>query len=219
MTKKIVVFGAGGHAKTVIDVIEKGKLYTIVGLLDNNKPVGQIVYGYNILGDDHWLAEHASSIDGAIVAIGDNWIRGSVVKLLRSIQPSLPFISAIHPSAQIARGANIGVGSVVMAGAVVGSDTEIGDHCILYPNVSVDHDSTIDNFVSFAPRSVTGGNVHIGSFSAIAISATVIHGITIGEHCVIGASATVLSNIAPYTVAYGTPARFIRTRKQGECYL
>lgn len=219
MSKPIVVFGAGGHAKAVIDTIEKQGQYKIAGLLDANKSVGQMVYGYEILGDDSWMETHASSISGAIVAIGDNWIRGSIVHKLLLANPQLLFCTAIHPSAQIARGARIGAGSVIMAGAVVNSDTAIGEHSILYPGVSVDHDSHIGSFVSFAPKSATGGNVRIGQYSAVAIGTTIIHGITIGDHSVIGAGSTVLSDIPSQTIAYGTPAKPIRNREQGERYL
>ncbi|MFD0588429.1 acetyltransferase [Paenibacillus sp. GCM10027627] len=219
MSKSIVLFGAGGHAKAIIDTVEKEGRHSIAGLLDGNKPPGQSVYGYEVLGDDCWLLKHGGSIDGAIVAIGDNWTRAAVTEQLLRLYPSLPFSTAIHPSAQIARGARIGAGSVVMAGAVLGSDAEMGGHNVIYPLVNVDHDSRTGPFVSFAPRSVSGGDVRIGAYSAIGIGATLIHGITVGEHSVIGAGATVVSDIPSYTVAYGTPAKPIRTRKQGERYL
>lgn len=219
MSKPIVVFGAGGHAKAMIEVIEKQGLYEITGLLDANKSIGETIYGYKVLGDDSWLEKHSTSIYGAIVGIGDNWTRGVIVRKLLKAIPNLTFCTAIHPSAQIARGVCIGAGSVIMANAVVNSDAVIGEHTILYPGVSVDHDSNIGSFVSFAPKAATGGDVRVGHYSAISIGATLIHGITIGEHSVIGAGSTVLSNIPSYTVAFGTPAKPIRSRKQGERYL
>lgn len=219
MSKRMIIFGAGGHAKTVVDTVEKAGIYEIAGLLDQRLPAGEQVYGCTVLGSDDWLSSHADTIDGAIVAIGDNWTRGLVVQSLKRKFRNLPFATAIHPSAQIARGARIGAGSVVMAGAVVNSDAIIGEHGILYPGTSVDHDSRIGSFVSFAPRCATGGNVSIGDYTAIAIGAVLIHGRTIGEHCVIGAGATVVSDVPPHTVAYGTPARAVRSRAAGERYL
>ncbi|MBH5317301.1 acetyltransferase [Paenibacillus sp. GSMTC-2017] len=217
--QSIVVFGAGGHAKTVIDVIEKQGLYRIIGLLDSNRSAHDVVYDYNILGDESWLSLHSDAIDGAIVAIGDNWTRSCIVSKLKAFVPTLSFITAIHPSAELARGSRVGVGSVVMAGAVINSDATVDEHCILYPHTSIDHDSRVGSFVSFAPQSVTGGNVSINDYTAIAIGATIAHGITIGEHSVIGAGATVLTNIPSHTIAYGTPARVIRPRGIGERYL
>lgn len=217
--ESIIVFGAGGHAKAVIDVIEKAGIYSIVGLIDSNKPVGTKVYGYSVLGNDDWIHQHHNDIYGGIVAIGDNFTRASITAAIKSHHPNFAFTAAIHPSASIARGASIGDGTVLMAGAIVGSDAVIGEQCVLYSGASIDHDSVIDSFVSFAPRAATGGNVRIGTCSAIAIGATIIHGRAIGEHSVIGAGSTVISDIPAYTVAYGTPAKAIRTRMSGESYL
>lgn len=219
MSKRIIIFGAGGHAKAVIDTVEKQGIYDIAGLLDQRITAGEQVYGCKVLGSDAWLETHADSIDGAIVAIGDNWTRGLIVHKLKRLYPELSFVTAIHPSAQIARGARIGAGSVVMAGAVVNSDAIIGEHGVLYPLASIDHDSRIGSFVSFAPRCATGGNVIVGDYTAVAIGAVLIHGRTIGEHCVIGAGATVVSDVPSHTVAYGIPARSVRSRAQGERYL
>ena len=38
MMKKIIIIGAGGHAKSCLDVIEsKNNLYKVVGFVDNKK--------------------------------------------------------------------------------------------------------------------------------------------------------------------------------------
>lgn len=217
--QNIVVYGAGGHAKAVIDAIEKAGLYHIVGLLDGFKTAGTFVYGYEILGDESWLASNAESISSGIVAVGDNWSRSRIAAAITSLNPAFTFITAVHPASSIAKGASIGEGTVVMAGAVINSDTRIGDHCVLYPNTSVDHDCTVGSFVTFAPKAATGGNVNIGNYSVISLGANIIHGRTIGEHTVIGAGSTVLSDIGSHAIAYGTPARLVRKREPGERYL
>ncbi|MFD0961400.1 acetyltransferase [Paenibacillus chungangensis] len=215
----IVIFGAGGHAKAVIDTIEQQGRYRIIGLLDANQPTGKRVYGYEILGDDSWLFVHEHSVHGAVIAIGDNWTRAAIATRLEADVPQLAFPTIVHPAAHVARGASVGAGSVVMAGAVIGSDASLGQHCIMYPGSIIEHDGIMEDYASFAPRAAAGGNVKIGSHSAIGIGATVIHGIAIGGHCVIGAGATVVKPVSDQTVAYGTPARIVRTRERGERYL
>lgn len=219
MSNGIIVFGAGGHAKAVIDTIERQGAYEIIGLLDGGKPVGEQVYGYSVIGDETWLADRNNQAGGAIAAIGDNWTRGLVVRGISRIRPELPFVTAVHPAASVARGARIGAGSVVMAGSVVGSDAEIGEHAVLYAGSCIEHDSRIGSFVSLAPKAATGGNAAIGDYTAVAIGVSIIHGVAVGEHCVIGAGSTVVRNIASHTVAYGTPARAVRSRTSGERYL
>ncbi|WP_219834506.1 acetyltransferase [Paenibacillus sp. R14(2021)] len=217
--ESIVIFGAGGHAKSVIDVIEQEGRYRILGILDNHKPVGTVFYGYEVLGDESWLTASDTRIYGGFAAIGDNWTRSKVTAAILAAQPSFTFVTAIHPRASVAKGAVIGAGSVLMAGAVVNADTVIGEHCVINTNASVDHDSIVGDFVNLAPNAASGGQVRIGSFSTLSLGAGVIHSVTIGEHALIGAGAVVLSDIESRSVAYGTPAKVVRYREVGECYL
>ncbi|WP_025698206.1 acetyltransferase [Paenibacillus forsythiae] len=215
----IVIFGAGGHAKAVVDAVEREGRYRIFGLLDSHKASGSDIYGYRVLGNEQYIAEHREEIKGCIIAIGDNWTRALIAARIALRYPDLPFVTAVHPGAWIARGAKLGQGTVVMAGAVVNSDTLIGEHCILYPKASIDHDSRIGDYVTLAPGATTGGNVTVGDYSVLSLGVSVIHSVSIGEHTVIGAGATVLSDIGGYAVAYGPPAVIARSRAAGERYL
>jgi sugar O-acyltransferase (sialic acid O-acetyltransferase NeuD family) len=222
MTKdNIVVIGSSGHAKVVIDVIEKEGKYRIVGLVDSYKQGLERVYGLGLMGAEEVLEPLVANgtISGGIIAIGDNWKRHLMAEKIKALVPQFKFISAVHPSAQIARGVKIGDGAVVMAGAVVNSDSRIGDFCILNTNSSLDHDCVMEDFSSLAPNATTGGNVMIGEFSAISLGANIVHGHGIGKHTVIGAGALVLDDIPEYCIAYGAPAEVIRKRQEGDRYL
>jgi sugar O-acyltransferase (sialic acid O-acetyltransferase NeuD family) len=217
----ILIAGASGHAKVIIDIIEKEKRHGIAGLLDDQLPPGASFLGYPVLGSERDLQSFADAhgIMAGIVAIGDNWLRSQVVAKILAALPGFRFVTAIHPSAEIARGATIGAGTAVMAGAIVQSDARIGEHCIVNTGASLDHDAVLEDYASLAPRATTGGNARIGAYSAVAIGAVVLHKVTIGEHTVIGAGATVLEDVPAFSVAYGTPARVVRRRQAGEKYL
>lgn len=217
--KNIVVVGASGHASVVIDIIERQRAYSIVGLLDRRGSGSAM--GYEILGTEEDLPALAAArgITDAIVAIGDNWTRHLVVRSLEALVPGLEFVTAVHPAAQVGRGTEIGKGSVVMAGAVINPNARVGPFCVVNTCASLDHDSVMDEFSSLLPNASTGGSVRIGAFAAVCQGANVIHGRTVGAHTVVGAGATVLRDLPPCAVAYGTPARVIRQRKQGEPYL
>ncbi len=217
----VVVFGCSGHARVVIDILETERRCRIVGLVDSYKPVETRLLDYQILGTEADVAEliHAHVCDALVVAVGDNWIRGQIVNQLKESVPGLRFISAIHPSAQISKNALIGAGTVIMPGVVVNAGSRIGESCILNTCSSLDHDCTMADFASLAPRAVTGGNVSIGAYTAVAIGATVSHGTQIGDHTVVGAGALVVSDIPAGVVAYGVPARVIRTRNPDDPYL
>lgn len=219
--KNIAIVGSSGHAKVIIDIVEREGKYKISGLLDQFRKVGEQTLGYEILGQEEDLPRLTKyqSIEGAIVAIGDNFVRSRMAARIAELCPDLCFVSAIHPKAIIARDVSIGEGTVIMAGVSVSPCCSIGRHCILNTNSSLDHDSSMEHFSSLAPRATTGGKCRIGEHSAISIGAILIDGVQVGEHTVIGAGSVVLRNIDPYKVAYGTPARVVRERKAGDKYL
>jgi sugar O-acyltransferase (sialic acid O-acetyltransferase NeuD family) len=218
---RIVILGSSGHAKVIIDIVEQEGVHAIAGLVDRRCGVGERIFGYSVLGrdEDLPLLIEKYSLAGAIVAIGDNFIRSNVVARVAAACPGLPFLSAVHPKASIARGASIGGGTMIMAGVVVNPCCSIGRFCILNTGSSLDHDSTMGDFSSLAPRATTGGNCRIGAYSAVCIGAVLAHGVSVGEHSVVGAGSTVLGDIESYKVAYGTPARIVRQRSPGGRYL
>ena len=218
---KVLLIGASEHAKVVMDVIEKEGKYEIYGLIDSYKPAGNDVFGYKILGAEDTLVDlfMAGEVTGGIITIGDNWMRHKMAEKIKPILPGFNFITAVHPTASIARGVTIGAGSVLMAGVIVNSDSKIGEFCILNTRSSLDHDCVMGDFSSLAPGVITGGKVSIGAFSAISLNASIIHGVSIGEQTVLGAGAVALKDIPAYCVAYGAPAKVIRKREAGEKYL
>src|SRR5258706_1013671 len=217
---RIVVIGSSGHARVVVDILHQNHC-EVVGLLDTYKPIANEVLGHQVLGSDEDLSAlvTANICDSVIVAIGDNWIRNRMVRRIRELVPGIRFVSAIHPSAQIARDVSIRQGTVIMAGVVVNTGCDIREFCILNTRSVLDHDLIMEKFFSLAPGGTTGGGVRIGAFSAIAIGAVISHSIRIGEKTVIGAGATVVEDIPDGVVAYGTPARIIRSRNPEDSYL
>jgi len=220
LSRRIVVIGASGHAKVVIDIIEQQGSFKIVGLIDSFKEPGTRMMGYDVIGREDSIAELIATeeITGGIIAIGHNWVRCRIAKGIRELAPDFAFVNAIHPSARIAREVTLGHGVAVMAGVSVNPGTQIGDFCFLNTNSSLDHDNILGEFSCIQPNAATGGNVKIGAFSAISMGANVIHGVTIGSHTVVGAGSAVLSDIPDLVVAYGTPCRVIRRRKPEDSY-
>lgn len=219
--ENIVIVGSSGHAKVIIDIIERANHYKLIGLIDSFSAVGSETLGYRVLGNELALPSLVKTqrVAGMLLAVGDNYARCSLRSRIAAIAPQLPLVSAIHPQAVIARSAQIGAGTVVMAGAVINADCVIGESCIVNTNASLDHDCEMSPYSSLAPGAVTGGNCRIENFSAIGIGAILKHRITVGEHSVIGAGAVVLQDIESYVVAYGNPAKKVRSRTAGALYL
>lgn len=221
MDLPILIVGSSGHAKVVIDIVERAGQYRIVGLLDCFRRVGEETMGYPVLGSktDLPALRERFGLAGVIVAIGDNAARARVSAQLAALCDGLVFVNAIHPSACVAREVSIGAGSVVAAGAVIGPGSRLGVGCLINTRASLDHDGVLGDHVSLAPGATLGGGCRVGDGSAIGLGASVIHEVRIGAQVVVGAGSTVLHALGDGVVAYGTPARPVRSRVAGDPYL
>jgi len=219
--RNIVIVGASGHGAMVLDCIRKEGRYKVLGYLDSFKKKGTQQNGLEVLGNEFDLPWLISKLDihGIIVAIGNNWKRKEMADKIDNIAPNLEIVTAIHPRAAIAMAVKIGKGTVIMSGAVVNANSCIGDFCILNTNSSLGHDGNIKDFSSIASGACTGGSFVLGEYSAISLGANVIENITIGKHSLVGAGSLVINDIKAYSVAYGSPARFVRERKIESPYL
>ncbi len=222
MINKILIIGASGHAKVIIDIIEKEGKYEIFGLIDSFKNKGDSIFNYKILGTEKDLPKLFKDHDdivGGIVAIGDNYTRMKIYLDISSKIKNFNFINAIHPSSVVCRNVTIEKGSVIMPGAVISSDVKIGKQCIVNTNSTVNHDCIIEDFVSIAPGATLAGGVKVGKCTAISLGANVLEMINIGKHTIIGAGSLVNKNIGSYKKAYGLPAKEISDRKIDDKYL
>jgi sugar O-acyltransferase (sialic acid O-acetyltransferase NeuD family) len=211
---KMVIAGAGGHAKVVCDaILASGTPETdIVGFADDNPELaGRMVLGFPVLPgiDSLGLVGSASLAMG----VGDNAARRRLFDRARALGYTL--VTVVHPEAVIGRGCRIGSGTVVLANVVVNTDTEIGDNVILNTACSVDHDCVVGAHSHVAPGATLAGGVRIGEETLLGIGCTVIPGLSIGARCVIGAGAVLLTNLDAGCVAVGVPARVIKQRQGG----
>jgi sugar O-acyltransferase (sialic acid O-acetyltransferase NeuD family) len=218
----IFLIGASGHAKVVIDAVEREGRMKIIGVVDPALEPGQSVLGHpRLAGTDDEIPElmRSHGVHSVLIAIGDNWRRYRIAQWLKDRVPETRFETCIHPSACIGRDVSIGAGTVVLAGAVLNIEARVGEHCLINTLASLDHNSTMGDGSSLAPGATVGGNTQIGAFSAVALGAKVLHNVEIGNHCVVGAGAVVISDVPDRQVLVGVPARSVRTREPGDRYL
>ncbi|MEK6643161.1 MAG: acetyltransferase [Planctomycetota bacterium] len=206
----ILILGAGGHGRVVLDIILQARSHNPVGFLDNNPDIhGRRIDGLPVLGGINDLEKlKASGVRAAVIAIGDNGARRALGDLLES--HDFEIVSAIHPSAQLARNASIGKGVVIAAGALVCAHCQIGDYAILNTGCIIDHESMIGMATHICPGVRLAGHVTVESGAHIGIGATVIQNVRIGFEAIVGAGAVVTQDVEPMTTVVGVPARPIK---------
>jgi sugar O-acyltransferase (sialic acid O-acetyltransferase NeuD family) len=205
-SQQIFVFGASGHAKVVLDIVEREGRAKVAAVVDDDPArAGQMLLGYRVAGGRDELLGRGANAGLVIVAIGTNAARRSVAAWLAS--QGFAFASAIHPAAQIGREVRIGAGTVVMAGAAINPDTEIGMHCIVNTGASVDHDCRIADGAHVAPGARLCGGVSVGTGVFIGAGAVIVPGRRIGADAIIAAGAVVLKDVPERAVVAGNPAR------------
>ncbi len=219
--KNILIYGASGHSKMIVDIIQKNNVYRLKGFIDSYKPVNEVVYGYNIISDLDQLPRviEELNIEGIVIGIGENSTRLEAYGKIMKIAPNLKFVPIIHPNATIAGDVSIKEGSVIMANVVINANAKVGRFCILNTASTFGHDSEMADFSSLASGVTVAGTVQVGFCSAICLGATIIQNLTIGDNTVIGAGSLVLKSIGDNKTAFGAPIHTIKDRSPKSKYL
>ena len=206
---KVVLYGAGGHGRVVADILAVGTGTEVVGFLDDDGAQrGQRVGLLTVLGGMETLQKlRATGVTGAIVTIGANAARVSKARAVEAA--GFELCSAIHPKAVVAKDVVVGVGTVIMAGAVVNPGARIGRNAIVNTGATIDHDCRLDEGVHVSPGANLAGSVEIGAGAHLGIGCCVIPDIRIGAGCTIGAGAVVVRDIPDGETWAGNPARKI----------
>ena len=185
----MILFGASGHSKVVLDILIS-KQAKVEFIVDDNPNVLEM-FGVKVYNTNNIDLEK-----DAIIAIGDNKTRKKV-----SEKYSFKYATAIHQRATVSQFAFIDEGSVVMANSAINPDVKIGKHCIINTGAVIEHDCEIGNFVHVSPNASLSGNVVVGEGVHVGVGASVIQGIKIGKWSIIGAGSVIIKDVPDYATS------------------
>lgn len=193
MTSKILLIGCGGHAKSVIDIVENTLEWSIFGLIGLPEQVGHSVQGYSVVGSDKDLSDIRAHCHHAFLALGQIGIsekRQHIAASLNALGFSFPTL--ISSKAFVSNNAIIDVGSFVGHGAVINASASVGKHCILNSLCLVEHDSSIGDFCHISTGVLLNGGVSVGSGSFIGSGCIIREGICIPQNTSLSAGQRVM---------------------------
>jgi UDP-perosamine 4-acetyltransferase len=199
---RLLVVGAGGHAKVVIDAARMMG-WTVVAVTGTHDDAAEVL-GIPVSRDAEGI-----DADGFIIAVGNNRIRARLFDEYRG--GGLHPLSVIHPSAVIASGVRIGAGAFVAAGAVINIDATIGEDAIVNTGCTVDHDCVVGDHALVGPTASLCGESRIGAGVTFGAGASIIPVKHVGDWTVIGAGAAVVDDVPARAVFAGVPARRVGT--------
>lgn len=206
MANGIVIVGAGGHAKVVIEILRA--LGLEVSFCVGGPDAVDTCLDVPVLKGDHWLEVLRSEGSSRIfIGLGPNRLRLKLAQVALDLGYEL--INAISPSAVVSPSVKLGTGIVAMAGAIINAEAEIGDLAIINTGATVDHDCKIGRAVHIAPQCGLAGCVEVGDGTFFGIGSRAIPGVRIGEWSVIGAGAVVIKDVPANVTAVGVPAHIV----------
>ena len=171
------LYGAGGHCKVIIDIIDSLEK-RVDAVFDDNINISSILN----TPVSQWKIEYQAQHKNILISIGNNKIRKKISETIAA-----NFISLIHPSAIVSKYATIGKGVVVMPNAVINAGATIGKHCIVNTKSNIEHGAVIGDFCHISTCAVVNGDSAIGKGTFLGSNATVSNGVTIEENSVISA--------------------------------
>jgi sugar O-acyltransferase (sialic acid O-acetyltransferase NeuD family) len=210
MNYPVIILGAGGHAKVLIDTLRLRSV-ELLGIADADPAKkGQLLLGVPVIGGDEEITKYPAATIHLVNGIGSVRINPLRRRLFENFKDDgYQFTSAIHPSAIIAADAALSEGVQIMAGAVVQAGCRIGKNAIINTCASLDHDCSVSDHVHISPGATLSGGVAVGENSHIGTGATVIHGIKIGRNSLVAAGAVVILDVPDGVTVAGIPARKI----------
>ncbi len=203
----LAIFGTGGHAKSVYDIVKKKKIY----FFDRERKIFKVNNKkFKIIGNLESIIDYKKNISKVVVTIGNNKIREKYYKILK--KKKFRFATLVHPKSYLSIGSKIGEGSVIMQGCMINTDSTVGNDCIINTNVSIDHDCVIKDHSHICPGVVMAGNVKIGKNCWIGLGSKIIENCVIGDNVFVAAGTVVTKDIKSNSFVKGIPAKYARKK-------
>ena len=198
--KNLILIGAGGHAKSCIDVINSSKKFKILGLIDNTKT--KKLLNYKILGDDKYLDKFKNN-KKILTFISIGFIKSPQTRIklfnrIKKLKFNFPVVISKH--AYVSKSSKILEGTIVHHFVVINSNAKIGFNTIINTSATIEHDVVVGNHCHISTGAILNGGVRIGDGTFVASRTVIREGVKIGNNCIIGMGMVVKKDLKNFSV-------------------
>lgn len=204
----VILFGCGGHARSIVNTIRKNDEKSNILLVDKNATNGEVILNCKV-ECVYQLREN----DSYIVAIGDNLKRKKIYEALLKFQMG-HCISVVANNAIIGIETKIGKGTFIASNTYIGPEVKIGNNTIINTGSLIEHEVVIGDHTHIAPHVTICGRTRIGNNVFCGAGSTIIDKVAICDNVIIGAGAVVIDDITKTGVYVGVPAKKITGDKK-----
>lgn len=213
MKRPLIIIGAGGHSKVLLDILQDRE-EDILGLTEaNDTRQNDRILDIPIIGQDQVIFQFDPEFLFLVNGIGkiDRGMHRQELFLYFK-RYGYQFTQVIHHSAVVSSHVQLSEGIQVMAGAVIQAGSIIGENSIINTRAALDHDVYIGAHVHIAPGAIISGGVKVGDGTLIGAGATIIQGIKIGSNSIVAAGSVVVKDVADGVTVMGVPAKVVDKR-------
>jgi sugar O-acyltransferase (sialic acid O-acetyltransferase NeuD family) len=202
---ELLLLGAGGHAASCIDVVERAGSFVVAGLLGTRNEIGRSVLAYPVVASDEQIDEWVRRVPNVLVAIGQIRSADLRTRLFNSALAAGAVLPAIvSPLAHVSRHATLGAGSIVMHGAIVNASAQIGENCIINSMALVEHGARVGSHCHIATGARLNSGVVVGDGSFVGSGTVIRQKATIGAGCVVGMGQVIVGDVTDGTTVMVT---------------
>ncbi len=213
MARRIVVIGAGGFGREIVELIEAinesstAPEWEVLGFLDDGHPDRRVLeaYGMDHLGPVEGLDDLDTDVE-YVIGVGAPRVRRAIDERARASGRPSPVL--VHPNAWIGRRAvSLGPGTIVCSHVSITNHVTLGRHVHVNLSCTIGHDAVLEDYVTLSPLVAVSGNVHAEPQVLVGTGASLNPGVRLGRESTVGAGAAVVTDVPEATTVVGIPAR------------
>lgn len=180
----LVIVGAGGHGRSVLEVTRLAGTHEVMAFLDDQLQPGTKVMGVPVWGPTSELPSlTARGVTAVHIAIGNNRVRERLMELTQAA--GLPCATLIHPRACVSPSASLGDGCAVMALAIVGTEATLGRGVIVNVGAVVDHHARVADHGHLGANAAMAGGTTLGARAWLQAGASLGYGVNLPDDAVV----------------------------------